>query len=60
MFAQLYVYLQHLIEREEGQDLAEYAFLLLLIAIVVIVAVTALGTQISTVFSQISSALVPS
>ena len=42
---------------EEGQTLAEYALLLALIAIVVIVAVTALGTQIQTVLGQITAAL---
>ena len=40
------------LEREEGQTLAEYALLLALIAIVVILAVTALGTQIQTVFTN--------
>jgi len=42
---------------EEGQTLAEYALLLALIAIVVIVAVTALGERIGTVFEQITNAL---
>ena len=42
---------------EEGQTLAEYALLLALIAIVVIVAVTALGGQIESVFNNITSAL---
>ena len=45
------------LKREEGQTLAEYALLLALIAIVVIVAVTALGTQIQTVLDQITAAL---
>lgn len=43
--------------REEGQGLVEYALILVLIAIVVIVILTALGGQVSTVFSQISSGL---
>lgn len=46
-----------LLQREEGQDLAEYALLIFLIALAVIVAVTALGTQISTIFSTIVSQL---
>ena len=44
-------------KRVEGQTLAEYALLLALIAIVVIVAVTALGGQIESVFNNITSAL---
>ncbi|HOC21210.1 MAG TPA: Flp family type IVb pilin [Anaerolineae bacterium] len=43
--------------REEGQGLVEYALILVLIAIVVIVILTVLGTQVSTIFSQISSGL---
>jgi pilus assembly protein Flp/PilA len=42
---------------EEGAALAEYGLLVALIAVVCIVAVTALGTQISTQFSTIASAL---
>ena len=44
---------------EEGQDLAEYALLIALIALVVIAAVTALGGQIQTVFNNIANALNP-
>ena len=43
--------------REEGQGLVEYALILVLIAIVVIVILTVLGTQVSSVFSRISSGL---
>lgn len=43
--------------REEGQGLVEYALILVLIAIVVIVILTILGTQVSTIFSNISSGL---
>jgi pilus assembly protein Flp/PilA len=42
---------------EEGAALAEYALLVALIAVVCVVAVTALGTQISIAFSEIASAL---
>lgn len=44
---------------EEGQDLAEYALLIALIALVVIAAVTLLGVQIQTVFNNIATALNP-
>ncbi|MDT8436386.1 MAG: Flp family type IVb pilin [Gemmatimonadota bacterium] len=42
---------------ESGQDLAEYALLLALIAIVVIVAVRALGPTIAQVFTDIDTEL---
>jgi pilus assembly protein Flp/PilA len=43
--------------REEGQGLVEYALILVLIAIVVLVILGVLGTQVSTIFSQITSGL---
>jgi pilus assembly protein Flp/PilA len=43
--------------KEEGQGLVEYALILVLIAIVVIGILSLLGTQVSTVFSQINSGL---
>ena len=43
--------------KEKGQGMVEYALIIVLIAIVVIVVLTVLGTQISKVFSQISSSL---
>jgi len=45
--------------REEGQGLVEYALILVLIAIVVIVILTVLGTQVSSIFSTITSGLTP-
>ena len=45
-------------KEEEGAGLAEYALLLVLIAVVCSVSLTALGVVISAVFSQISAALV--
>ena len=44
-------------KREKGQTLIEYALLVVLIAIVVIVALNLLGPQIRTTFSNISTAL---
>ena len=43
--------------REKGQGLVEYALILVLIAVVVIAILALLGEQVSTVFSQIYSAL---
>ena len=51
----LYVYIRNLLHREEGQDLAEYALLIGLIALVVMVAVILLGENLSTLFSQLGS-----
>jgi pilus assembly protein Flp/PilA len=44
-----------LIRRERGQGLAEYALILALIAIVAILALTFLGTQISSILSLVGS-----
>jgi Flp pilus assembly pilin Flp len=45
------------IRKEEGQTLSEYALILVLIAVVAIVAITLLGSQISAVLSSIAAAL---
>jgi len=42
---------------EEGQSLAEYALILVFIAVVAIAALTLLGTQISAVLGQITAGL---
>lgn len=49
--------LASLLKREEGQTLVEYALLLVLIAIVVIAAVTLVGRKANNTFSAIGSAL---
>ena len=46
-----------LLQDESGQDLAEYAILIGLIALAVIAAVTLLGGTISTVFNSIGTTL---
>ena len=53
----LYLWIKNWLQREEGQDLAEYAILLGLIALVVMIAVIALGTNLSTLFSKMGSAV---
>ena len=45
------------IESEEGQGLAEYALILALIAIVAILALIFLGSQISGILSSIGKAI---
>jgi pilus assembly protein Flp/PilA len=42
-------------KKEQGQGMVDYALLIVLLAIVVIVAVAAMGTQLSSLYSQISS-----
>jgi len=42
---------------EEGQTLTEYGLLLFFIAIVAILAITVLGQEISTIFSNIATSL---
>lgn len=48
---------EKLYKNEEGQGLVEYALILALIAIVVIVAVKAIGTSANDKFEQINNAL---
>lgn len=43
--------------KEEGQDLAEYALLLGLIALLVILAVSLIGQNMSRLFSELGSAV---
>jgi Flp pilus assembly pilin Flp len=43
--------------RSKGQGLAEYALILALIALFVIVAVIALGTQISTIMASVANGI---
>lgn len=44
--------------KEKGQGLVEYALILVLIAIVVIVAVRALGSKVNGIFGDIDSNMV--
>jgi len=57
LFLSLYVKLQSLMAREEGQDLVEYALLVALIALAAITGVGKVATAVNTVFSNISSSL---
>lgn len=49
--------LRQLKTKKSGQTLVEYALILAFIAVVAIVVLQALGTQVKSKFSQISSAL---
>jgi pilus assembly protein Flp/PilA len=57
MLLALYVKLQNLMTREEGQDLVEYALLVALIALAVISAVKGVASAVNTVFVNISTSL---
>jgi pilus assembly protein Flp/PilA len=57
IFQQLSMMLQNAVRNEEGQDLTEYALLLVFIAIAAVAAVTLLGGQVTTIFNNITSAL---
>ena len=47
--------IKRLFKEEEGQGMVEYAIIIALIAVVVIGAVTALGTSISKKFEELST-----
>lgn len=49
--------LKRLVTEEKGQGMAEYGLILALIAIVVIAAVTNIGTNLKTKFESVSTAL---
>jgi Flp pilus assembly pilin Flp len=53
----LYLNIINWLKSEEGQDLAEYALLLGLIAVVVMVAVMALGQSLLTFFSTLATSV---
>jgi pilus assembly protein Flp/PilA len=57
LFLTLLVKLQNLMNREEGQDLVEYALLVCLVALAAITGVKSVASAITTVFTNISSSL---
>jgi pilus assembly protein Flp/PilA len=57
MLLRLYVKFQDLKNREEGQDLVEYALVVALIAFGATAGMTALATGINTAFGNVSSKL---
>lgn len=57
MFMMLMNYLMMFKRDEEGQGLVEYALIIGLIAIVVIVAITALSGQLTDIFDNITQGL---
>ncbi len=57
MYLAMVVKLQNLMNREEGQDLVEYALLVCLIALAAITGVNKVATAVTTVFTNISTSL---
>lgn len=57
MMHMMKVYAKSFFKKEEGQGMVEYALIIALIAIVVIVALLALGPQIVAVFDDITGEL---
>jgi pilus assembly protein Flp/PilA len=55
--ANLYFFVRNLFDREEGQDLVEYALVVALIAFGAITGMGFLATGINTAFSNISTTL---
>lgn len=48
---------KNVVQDEQGQDLAEYALLLVFIAVACIVGVTALGGRIMAIFNDLSGSI---
>jgi pilus assembly protein Flp/PilA len=55
MFLGLYVNLENLVRREEGQNLVEYALVVALIALGSVASMKALAHAVSTAFGSIST-----
>jgi pilus assembly protein Flp/PilA len=60
MMLKTYLKLQDLMNREEGQDLVEYALVVALIAFGAVAAMKGLSSEINTAFNVISSDLATS
>jgi pilus assembly protein Flp/PilA len=57
LFLKMLVKAQELLNREEGQDLVEYALLVALIALVAVTGVNNVAKAVNTVFNSISTSL---
>ena len=57
LMLKLYVSLQNLRAREEGQGMVEYALILVLVSIVAIVALGPLGSEVAVKFTEVTTAL---
>jgi pilus assembly protein Flp/PilA len=57
MLLAMYVKLQTLMNREEGQDLVEYALVLALVAVGAVTVLGTLSTKVNSVFTNVTGAL---
>ncbi len=57
MFLKTFVWLQTFVRREEGVTAIEYGLIAALIAVVIIAALTIVGTELNTTFTNIQTAL---
>jgi pilus assembly protein Flp/PilA len=57
LFLKTYIKIQEMIERDNGQDLVEYALLITLIALAVVGGVQHVASAINNTFSRISTTL---
>lgn len=57
MFLKMYLKCQDLMNREEGQDLVEYALVIALVSVVAVASLQVLATKITSAFSSIASAM---
>jgi pilus assembly protein Flp/PilA len=53
MLLKMYVKAQDLMNRDEGQDLVEYALLVALLSLVAVATITSLGSAINNIFKDI-------
>jgi pilus assembly protein Flp/PilA len=56
LMLKLFVQLQTLRAREEGQGMVEYALILVLVSIFALVALRTIGTNLDTVFTSVNAA----
>ena len=54
----LYLYLKNLLHSEEGQDLIEYALIIVLIIVAAIIGMATVGTRIADIWTDIAGHLV--
>jgi pilus assembly protein Flp/PilA len=57
LFLKIYVKIQDLMNREEGQDLVEYALLITLISLAAVAGLNKVSSAVNLVFSNISATL---
>lgn len=57
MYSHIMIWMKSFIEKDEGVTAIEYGLIAALIAVVIIAALTIVGTELNTTFTQIQQAL---